>query len=86
MADLDHGPDVHPDVRVSTRAQGADVDDHVQLDRAILEGLPASKTLVAVVELPCGKPMTVPTATSVPARSEAAFATSTGRTHTEATS
>ena len=46
----------------------------------------ASKTLVAVVWLPCGKPMTVPTATSVPASSSWARATSTGRTQTDATS
>ncbi len=46
----------------------------------------ASKTLVAVVELPWGKPMTVPTLTSVPARIAAARRTSTGRTQTLATS
>ena len=34
---------------------------------------------------PCGKPMTVPTATSVPAQHARASATSAGRAHTEAT-
>jgi hypothetical protein len=46
----------------------------------------ASNTFVSVVELPCGKPMTVPTATPVPASSPAASATSAGRTHADATS
>jgi hypothetical protein len=46
----------------------------------------ASWTLVAVVELPWGKPMTVPTLTSVPSRMAFARRTSTGRTQTEATS
>src|SRR5436309_4086666 len=46
----------------------------------------ASKTFVAVVELPCGKPITVPTWTSDPSRIAFARRTSTGRTHTDATS
>ena len=46
----------------------------------------ASASFVAVVELPWGKPTTVPTATSVPASSSAARATSVGRTQTDATS
>ena len=46
----------------------------------------ASKTLVAVRLAPCGKPMTVPTATRVPARMLRASSTSAGRAHTDATS
>src|SRR6188508_712237 len=46
----------------------------------------ASNTFVAVGWPPWGKPMTVPTATSVPLRIETARGTSTGRTHTDATS
>ena len=46
----------------------------------------ASNTFVPVRWLPCGNPIVVPTATSVPARSAAARRTSAGRTHTEATS
>ena len=46
----------------------------------------ASKTFVSVVDDPCGKPMTVPTATSVPSRMAFARFTSAGRTQTDATS
>src|SRR6476661_1166205 len=46
----------------------------------------ASATLIAVRWLPCGNPITVPTATSVPLRIARARSTSAGRTQTEATS
>src|SRR5665647_8637 len=46
----------------------------------------ASNTFVRVRWFPCGKPMVVPTATSVPARIAAARLTSAGRRHTDATS
>ena len=45
-----------------------------------------SNTLVTVRWLPCGNPIVVPTATSVPSRIARARATSAGRTHTDATS
>ena len=46
----------------------------------------ASATLISVVWLPWGKPIVVPTLTSVPSRIAAARFTSAGRTQTDATS
>ena len=61
------------------RLQRADLEDHVELARAVADRpRRASKTLVSVRWLPCGKPIVVPTATSVPSRIARARATSAG--------
>ena len=86
VGDLDDGPDVRLDVGVAAGLEGADLEDHVELGRAVAERRTASKTFVSVRWLPCGKPMVVPTATSVPSRIARARTTSAGRTQTEATS
>ena len=87
VGDLDDGRDVGLDVRVAAGLERADLDDHVDLGRARRASARcASKTLVSVRWLPCGKPIVVPTLTSVPSRIAAARATSAGRTHTDATS
>ena len=86
MGHLDNGPDVRLDPLVLTGPEPADVDDHVELGRAVGHGAPASKTLVSVVFDPCGKPMTVPTTTPDPASRSRHIGTSAGRAQTDATS
>ena len=85
-ATFDHGADVGHDIGVAAGLERADVDDHVELRRAVADRLPASKTFAAVAWPPCGKPIVVPTSTSVPARIAAARGTAAGLMQTEATS
>ena len=66
-------------------AQPADVQHHVDLTGAELDGTLASKAFVSVDELPCGNPTTVDTRDVRPFRRSTAKATSAGRTVADAT-
>ena len=68
VGDLDDRGDVGLDVGVAAGLEGADLDDHVELGRAVGQRLARLEDLGRGRWLPCGKPMVVPTATSVPAR------------------
>ena len=66
------------------RLQGADIDDHVDLDRAVENRAPGLVVLDVGVVAPSGNPTTEQTPTPVPRSRRAASATQVGLMHTVA--
>ena len=86
VGDVDDGLDVGLDVRVAARLEGSDLDDHVELRRAVGERLPRFEHLRLGPMVPVRETDHGPDRHIRAGEDGLARPTSAGRTHTEATS